>query len=81
MAKKVNALINISGLLREFKEDGKERVSPGALDVLETALESSAGKLIRRAREEAVSHGRKTIKKEDAEQAVAMELQEKSWEI
>lgn len=49
---------------------------------MEQDIKSYADRLIRRAAEEAVSHGRKTITKDDAEAASKPEdAQERAWEI
>ena len=74
-----NILIKRKNLTIELKKAGIKRVNPEFIILLEGILKEYIGKIIDISKEEMITHGRKTLKKEDIQKA--LRKQESAWEI
>ena len=81
-SKKVNTLIKRSNLILELKKGGILRVSPDSLLLLESYFREKLRTLVEVLKEELITHGRKTLKKEDIKSAIErIKKEEELWEI
>jgi len=74
-----NILIKRKNLLIELKKASIKRVNSEFITLLEGILKEYIGKIINVSKEEMITHGRKTLKKEDIQKA--LKKQESAWEI
>ena len=74
-----NILIKRKNLIIELKKAGIQRINPEFIALLERILKEYMGKIINVSKEEMITHGRKTLKKEDIQKA--LKKQESAWEI
>ena len=74
-----NILIKRKNLLIELKKASIKRVNSEFITLLEGILKEYIGKIIDISKEEMITHGRKTLKKEDIQKA--LRKQESAWEI
>lgn len=74
-----NRLIKKNQLIKFLKEKGILRTSPEALEEIQKNLKQYLTELAENGKENMITHGRATLKKEDLE--TPNSKMEKSWEI
>ncbi len=79
--KSTNTLIKRNNLVALLKKQGIPRVSKEAWNALEDILENSIRKLCLALREEMLIQGKRTLKKEEIQQALKKIKAEDFWEI
>jgi len=81
--KKDNVLLfKKKGLIAEMRGKGITRVSPEALLLLEDCFRKDLGHIFEGLREEMITNGRKTLKKEDVQKVFwRIKKEEEAWDV